>query len=281
MEKPDQYDAAVTVIPRPNQAFWKLSASWAAWMLGDEGDHAFTRIIARDRYDWSWHANALLSTFQSLHRSNKMRGGIYGLLPEIEPAFLSCAIPAAHKAGWNVSTFAIGLEDDLAEISWKRSDPQMESTGNLYRTIRKGALSYLKFKGEPADYMEMTCASLLQLEQSDMNISEHNGNSVQTQLRTAFSDPGVFHHIGPGEQTLESGFWWLKSPHPVKQTYSDFVELETLQILNKEPEVTLQGIEDRSQSQSPCLVLRDPSLYQASPGKLCPANINGWQILAH
>ena len=251
LEKPDQFDAAVTVIPRPNQAFWKLSASWAAWMLGDEDDHSFTRIIARDRYDWSWHANALFSTFQSLHRSNKVRGGIYGLLPEIEPAFLSCAIPAAHKAGWNVSTFAIGPEDDLAEISWTRSNPQPESTENLHRTIRKGALSYLKFKGEPADYMEMTCASLLELEQSDLNISEDNGNSVQTRLRTAFSDPGVFLHIGPGEQTLESGFWWLKSPHPVKQTYSDFVELETLQILNKEPEVTLQGIEDRIRAKAP------------------------------
>ncbi len=64
----------------------------------------------------------LLSTFQSLYRSNKVKGGIYGLLPEIEPAFLSCVIPAVHKAGWNISTFAMGPEDHLAEISWDRSE---------------------------------------------------------------------------------------------------------------------------------------------------------------
>lgn len=281
LDHPDHYDAVVTATPRPNQAFWKLSAAWSAWMLGEEDIHAFTRIISRDRYDWSWHANALFNTYQILHRSNKMRNRFYSLLPEIEPAFLSCVIPAAHKGGWNLTSFALGPEDHMAEVIWERSDLPSEITGNIYRTVVKGSLSYLKFKGEPADYMEMTCASLLQLEKAGQIISEHNGNSVQTQLRTAFSDPGVFLHIGPGEQTLESGHWWLKSHYPVKQTYSDFVELQTLQILNEGSEVTPESIEDRIRANAPvsfCEVRQYIRHLLASYAKQVSQNANSWKI---
>ena len=239
------FDAVVTVIPRPSQAFWKLSAAWSAWLLGQEESREFSRIMIRDRYDWSWHANALNSTFQVLTQKQKIKFGVFGLLSELEPPFLSCVIPSAHKAGWKLNSLAINPEDHVAEIHWKDTSASSSSTENIYRSIERGAESYLRYKGEPADYLEMTSCSLLELEKSNQLILEQNGNSVQTRLKTVFSNPVTFLHIGPGEQTLESGHWWLKNDPHSDLVFSDVIELETLKILNSQETVTENLIEYR------------------------------------
>ena len=281
LQIPGSYDAVITALPRPSQAFWKLSASWSAWLLGQEEGRDFTRIIIRDRYDWSWHANALYSTFQVLKQPQKIKHGIFGLLSDVEPAFLSCAVPSAHKAGWKLTSFAVNPEDHIAEIHWDDSAGERASTGNLYRSIEKGAESYLKFKGEPADYLEMTCAALLQLEKSNQTIVEQNGNSVQTQLRTAFSNPGTFLHIGPGEQTLESGYWWLKQNPTNKKPFSDILELEIIQMLNNEPWITPLSIEMRIKTIYPmvfCEIRPDILHILESYASKLPGEDDRWAI---
>lgn len=237
------YDGVVTTIPRPSQAFWKLSVAWSSWILGKKENANYKRIIVRDRYDWSWHANALFNTFQTIKQSQKVKQGIFGLLSETEPPFLSCVLPSARRAGWKLENFALDPEDHITQIHWGNGAQESPPSTNLYRTIEKGAETYLKYKGEPADYLEMTCASLLILEKSNHLIIEQNANSVQTQLKTAFSHPGTFIHLGPGEQTLESGFWWLRSFPANDHSFSDFVELETLRMLNSEDWVTPNQIE--------------------------------------
>ncbi len=114
------FDAVVTSIPRPNQAFWKLSAAWSAWLLGREESEKFSRIIIRDRYDWSWHASALHTAYKTIRDSNKVKQQMFAVVPEVEPAFLSSVIPAAHRAEWKLCSFAISPEDHLAEIQWCR-----------------------------------------------------------------------------------------------------------------------------------------------------------------
>ncbi len=109
----------------------------------------------------------------------------------------------------------------------------------------------MRHKGEPADYLEMTCATLLQLEFDHQFIADQNTNSAQTQLKTAFSNPSVFVHIGPGEQTLESGHWWLKSDPVIEMTFSDRVELSILDILKPGVWVGLDEIEKMIRSQVP------------------------------
>lgn len=239
----ESFAAVVTAIPRPGQAFWKLSVSWSSWILGKKDDSTFKRNIIRDRYDWSWHSNALFQAFQTIKSSKKVSGGFFGLLTEAEPAFLSCVITAARRAGWKLEKFAMDPEDRISQLYWGNNDPIATTTTNLFRIIEKGAESYLRYKGEPADYLEMTCASLLTLEKNDHLIMEQNANSVQTQLKTAFSHPGTFIHIGPGEQTLESGYWWLRTNPDNKQSFSDFIELETLRLLNSKEGFTAIQVE--------------------------------------
>src|SRR4030065_1581693 len=41
-------------IPRPNQAFWTLSALWTGWLWGREAVGSFKSVLHRHRYDWGW-----------------------------------------------------------------------------------------------------------------------------------------------------------------------------------------------------------------------------------
>src|SRR5690606_14960502 len=52
-------DAVLSALPRPNQAFWTLSALWAGWLWGAQETAAFKSVLRRRRYDWSWHSTAL------------------------------------------------------------------------------------------------------------------------------------------------------------------------------------------------------------------------------
>ena len=63
---PAQVEHILTVIPRPNQAFWTLSALWAAWLWGREVADPIRVALRRRRYDWAWHAAALRSTLRTM-----------------------------------------------------------------------------------------------------------------------------------------------------------------------------------------------------------------------
>ncbi len=57
-----------TILPRPNQAFWTLSAVWSAWLLGREEASPIAQVIGRRRYDWNWHTNALTQVFHVISK---------------------------------------------------------------------------------------------------------------------------------------------------------------------------------------------------------------------
>ena len=65
--------AVVTALPRPNQAFWTLSAVWAGWIWGREAVTPFKGVLHRRRYDWSWHASALYAALPRRLRSPSPR----------------------------------------------------------------------------------------------------------------------------------------------------------------------------------------------------------------
>ena len=58
--------AVCSAIPRPNQAFWTLSALWAGWLWGPETLGDFISVLRRRRYEWSWHTGALQNTLSHL-----------------------------------------------------------------------------------------------------------------------------------------------------------------------------------------------------------------------
>ena len=206
-----KFAQVITVFPRPNQAFWSLSAVWASWLLGREAAASMTQVIARHRYDWTWHTIALAGSLKAIPGLLQADAGFLGMIPEIEPAFLATVFHAMHLAGFQTRGISIRPENDLGQLSWSISSTQdSQENLNLATAVRQAAQSFLEEKGEPATYLEMTAVACLAIARNNA----WPGDSTQTNLlqlmRAAFSNPILFNHYGSGEQTLESGFWCLR-----------------------------------------------------------------------
>ncbi len=79
--------AVIGSLPRPNQAFWTLSALWAGWLWGHEAVEPYKVALRRRRYDWAWNATALNAAFNHLFELLPLGTQFFGLLSELSPPF--------------------------------------------------------------------------------------------------------------------------------------------------------------------------------------------------
>ena len=126
--------AAVTAIPRPNQAFWTLSALWAGWLWGHAAVGPFKSSLRRRRYDWQWHAEALKALFGNLAEVLPPEAPFFAILAEAEAPFLSAACLAGRSAGFEIKGLAMRAEAEPIQILW-----QKETAGRAARTSNKKA----------------------------------------------------------------------------------------------------------------------------------------------
>jgi hypothetical protein len=61
--------------------------------------------LERRRYDWQWHAKALLSIMKSLH-NHADPDFVCSASYQNSPGFLTAALTAAHSAGFHLDGFA-------------------------------------------------------------------------------------------------------------------------------------------------------------------------------
>ena len=112
--------AVITAMPRPNPAFWSLSALWAGWLWGQAAAAPFKSVLRRRRYDWNWHAAALYSALKNISDRLPLNTPLFAIIPEMEPAFLSAALLAAAGAGLELSGLALRTRHDPAQVLWHR-----------------------------------------------------------------------------------------------------------------------------------------------------------------
>ena len=130
LETPDrklEIQAALTALPRPNQAFWTLSALWAGWLWGQAASSLFKSVLRRRRYDWSWHSVALHSAFSSLAPLLKPGTPCVGLMGEPEAGFLSAAVVAADLSGLQLEGMALRSAPEQAQLTWIAGDERSSS----------------------------------------------------------------------------------------------------------------------------------------------------------
>ncbi|PKN95438.1 MAG: hypothetical protein CVU44_01780 [Chloroflexi bacterium HGW-Chloroflexi-6] len=153
--------ALAGIIPRPNQAFWTLSALWAGWLWGREAVAPFKGVLRRRRYDWQWHAEALRALFNNLPAGDLP---FHALVPELEPDFLSAVILAATTSGWQVESFEAEKTNDLAILVFKKGKPsRAKSAQPDINFIRRVLRETLEKRAAPADYPSLHAAVLLTL----------------------------------------------------------------------------------------------------------------------
>jgi hypothetical protein len=204
--------AVIGSMPRPNQAFWTLSALWAGWLWGKEAVEPYKVALRRRRYDWAWNATALHSAFN--HLGDLLPEGVpfFALLPEPEPAFLTSAFTAAGAAEFSAQSVALRTEHDPVQIIWKNKQKQTPN-GMGVDVLQNAIQEYLSARGEPANYLYIHTAGLIALaEASALKKPEQEFDEALRKtnalFESALKDDKRFVHYSTGEN-VDTGMWGL------------------------------------------------------------------------
>ncbi len=148
-------------IPRPNQAYWTLSALWSGWLWGREAVGKFKSVLHRQRYDWAWHTTALASVFKQLANFLPAATPMFGLIGEVEPGFIGSALVAAAGSGCRLENIAVRLDEQQAQILWKSERERgIWQTGSfLTEKAIQSAKMFLETIAEPASYLNTISAA--------------------------------------------------------------------------------------------------------------------------
>ena len=273
--------AVIGSIPRPNQAFWTLSALWAGWLWGRDAVEPYKLALRRRRYDWAWNATALNAAFAHLVELLPLGTPFFGLLPEPEPPFLSSALTAASTAGFDLQSLALRTEHDPVQILWKRGEHlKREANEPNVEDVREAMFAHLNERAEPASYFHVHAAGLIvlttshALKQKGQEFDEAL-RGTQALMQKALTEDERFVHYSTGEG-VDTGLWGLSTDRPSPapptdgdsaqgESLSDRVEVAIVTFLQKNPNSIYLEIED--------------DLYPRFPGLLTPSKAMIYSVL--
>ena len=281
---------ALAALPRPNQAFWTLSALWAGWLWGHKASQPFHSVLRRRRYDWAWHTVALSAAFQNLAGILEPGVPCLGLISEAEPGFISAAILAAETASFDLQGVALRAEEDQAQVHWRRSmdkpktseqslyaggiapDAVRQSDQALQDMLRRAIQDYLRQRGEPAPYLHLHAASLVALAQvhalpgsPDLSPADRL-RLIEEVLAATLAYRAGFAHYGGSGRSLEIGQWWLsgevlgRGSQEVILPLADRVEMEVVRFLQNNPACQHEEVDRAICAAFPGLLTPDPEL---------------------
>ena len=268
--------AVIGSIPRPNQAFWTLSALWAGWLWGREAVEPYKVALRRRRYDWAWNATALYAMFS--HLNELLADGVpaFGILPEPEAPFMTSALTAAQAAGFVLESVALRTEHDPAQILWKSGSKPKPAPMEI-DVIRNAMREFLSARGEPAGYLYVHTAGLAAL--AEGRALKQDGDEwdlamrkTQNAMEQALKEDAAFAHYSSGEG-VDTGMWGLKSvvpdeimnlpPGGIKESLSDKVEVAIVTYLQKHPEAIYIEVEEELNRQFTGLMTPSKGLLYA------------------
>ncbi|MEW6402955.1 MAG: hypothetical protein AB1649_14235 [Chloroflexota bacterium] len=260
--------AIIGAIPRPNQAFWTLSALWSGWLWGREAAEPFKIGLRRRRYDWAWSATALESTFHHLFDLLPLGTPMFGLMTQAEPQFLTSTLTAASVTGFDLSGLAIRTQLDPMQISWTRGEHLKRETHPAdLDAVRRAISIHLNRRGEPSTYLHVHAAGLSELAgqhalkdpKDELDEALKRNNMI---IADALTGEVQFLHYGSGDNA-ETGLWGLEQYE--KASLADQVEMHVVNFLQKNPDSIFLEIED--------------NLYAQFPGLLTPSKALAYQVL--
>jgi hypothetical protein len=257
--------AVVTVIPRPNQAYWTLSALWAGWLWGRGTAAPFKSGVHRLRYDWNWHAGALHGALKILSDRLPLNAPLFGIIPEPEPSFLTAALLAAAEAGFDLAGQAIRTRHDPVEVLWQRrafSLAEKEPGEFDAESIRQALFTTLMERGEPVTVLHLHAAGLAAMaEGQTLRFQDESLAAINTSIQSALASPGFIHH-GEGKNP-ETGLWGLEEWDPAIETLPDRVEGIVVRFLIKNPGAKMRELETTVNNELPGLMTPSLGLLRA------------------
>jgi hypothetical protein len=257
--------AVIGSLPRPNQAFWTLSALWAGWLWGPDAVEPYKPALRRRRYDWAWNATALNAAFTHLLEMVPSGTPFFGLLSEPEPPFLTSALTAASAAGMDLQSLALRTTHDPIQLLWSCTADPKESNTAPVGVARKAIHTHLVERGEPASYLHVHAAALIALttanalKQKDQEFDEAL-RGTHTLIQSALEEDPRFVHYSSGE-SVDTGLWGLRKDRERlnhhSDSLSDRMEIAAVTFLQKHPDTIFREVEE--------------DLYPRFPGLLTPS----------
>lgn len=228
--EPGETRALFTVLPRPNQAYWTLSALWAAWLWGRAAAAPVKVALRRRRYDWAWHAGALRTALLGLAPALAPETAALALMPEAEAGFVAAALAAFDGAGFRLSGRAARADEGQAALTWRyEAGPRPAPRAGIQDQMTAAAADALKRRGEPAPYLIVHASAWCDLA-NDRQLAPlweaEDANPVVALSATtdaALSDRRLFVRLGAGAEP-ETGLYWLTAASEAALPLADRVE---------------------------------------------------------
>jgi hypothetical protein len=290
------FTAALGAIPRPNQAYWTLSALWAGWIWGHGATAHFKSVLRRRRYDWDWHAVALHAACKNLAEILLPGIPFLGLIGETEPGYLAAALIAAEMSGFVLNGIAMRADEGQSQILWERNNQTRipVNKDQLNQIAVRAVSEYLAKRGEPANYAHLNAKGLFEiiynhsLDISPLVSAPDLMSQTQEAIHSALADRTVLIRIGGTDRSPESGYWWLRQPKQGRvpgTTYplplADQVEMALIHYLQNHPGCSPEEIDRAICTDFPGLFTPDQELIHeclSSYGSLTHPEGNLWQL---
>ena len=234
-------DCLLSVPPRPNQAFWTLSALWAAWLWGQSAAAPIKVALRRRRYDWAWHAGALHTVIRQVSTLIKPPNLVALYLPESEPGFIAALLSSFDAAGYDLKGRALRAHEGHAAILWERGKQIIEGKESSFRRtdLSSACRQGLEQRCEPASYPVVHAAAWSYLSKVHYPRSQWDSDVRQVlhvigeHLDEVLNDERKFERFGRGAE-LEAGLYWIAGSSDCGLSLSDRVEKQVLEELRAE-----------------------------------------------
>ncbi len=272
--------AVVTALPRPNQAFWTLSALWAGWLWGQEAAAPFKSVLRRRRYDWSWHAGALYGAMKHFSNQMPLNAPFFAIIPELEPAFLSAALLAGAEAGLDLSGLALRTRHDPGQVVWHRrafAHEDRESAEIDAEAVKQAMRLSLQERSEPAPYLFLHAAGLSAMAADhSLRWRLEALTQISTPIQAALGDPEFVHQAE--SPNPESGLWAMAKWDGQVDPLPDRVEIAAVHFLQKNPDCTLRELETALNTELPGLLTPSLGLIRAVLASYAVETSGHWSL---
>lgn len=241
----------VTALPRPNQAFWTLSALWSGWLWGRAAIGPFASVLKRRRYDWSWHTEALQANLAHLEPHLESGTQLLALLGESEASFNAAAIAAGNATGFALEGLALRREDAQLQIHWRKAalKPNERAT-DAAQIAADSALTLLQNRSEPSHFLHLQGAALFELAKlKNMGLQNKEIGELHAELKStielSLTFQGGFLRYGGSANSVEAGQWWLKEGKSQRSSLADRIEIALVRILLGQKRLTYVEIDQK------------------------------------
>ena len=236
--------AMASVFPRPNQAFWTLSALWSGWLWGRKGVTPMRSALSRRRYDWYWFAQAINASCKPFAAGLPAHTRVFGIFPQITANFYLGLQAGMRSAGFESIGAAYRIADDLIQCEWKLKP---NKTNKLEYNLKSMISEFFNKHGEPANFLEIVPHCLTEIAMSNTlplqlnSLSDSLFSQIQEEVTTILRDEKF-------AQTFKSSLpggskWWLCDSSTAQLPLSERVEIFIRNLLIKDEPVDIHDLE--------------------------------------